>query len=725
MTDHPTSSGAPAPNSAPGPQPSAYGSGEPSPYTPAPSYNSTPYGPPQPPSWPPTPGSPHGHPTPATPAAQQPLPPTHPQHPTATGAGHPAPTTPWNPQHPASANQQPPATPGAHQPAPTAAIPGPQHQAAANQHLPATPNPQHPSPGGQYPPATPGPQHAAAYPTGPASPQPFQSPQQTPYSPSSAPFPGQAAAPPPGPQSPYPIPPSGPQPPYPPAAPHQAGATFNPGYPLTAPPTPPHPIPGDTLVPPPPPHGTPPVPGQPQQPQSQPYHAAHQGDAQPYATQPPQAPPRRSKGLTALLIAGAVVVLLAVGTGTAWFVAGMGDTGTSASGGGGSAEWTVPLANADTMDFTSGLAYGSWLTDKVVIRVQRDGVLAYDLASGKRAWGIPAPGQQVCGATPDLSGGKAAIAYGSTHLCDHLAGIDTATGKLTWKTKIPAEKSRLANSLDVPRIMTTKDIAIVQLNDVMSGYRLSDGRKQWTISLDDGCHLKDTNAAPTQVVALVDCAFTKGTGVATFDPATGRRVARFPIGEISLMSTVLSADPIVVQREESGDKSLFTVFDKSGKTAEFTSGKVDMLAMNTVAFIRGMFEQHRYAVHGDRLYLATFPENVKGKLRSGNKALAFDLKTGKQLWESSGTKDTMLTYVRADDQGLLALETGDRRDLPPRLVRLNAATGKAEEIATLPQQYGTEAEHARVFERNGVVIIVPWTSVTSKYAVTYVNTKEN
>ncbi|MBX6384602.1 MAG: hypothetical protein IRZ07_16815, partial [Microbispora sp.] len=161
------------------------------------------------------------------------------------------------------------------------------------------------------------------------------------------------------------------------------------------------------------------------------------------------------------------------------------------------------------------------------------------------------------------------------------------------------------------------------------------------------------------------------------------------------------------------------------KVSEFTTGKLDLAPLNSAPSVHGMFEQRRFLANGDRLYLATYPEEVWGKLRERDKVLAFDLKTGKQLWESSGTQPTKLTFIRADDRGVLALEVGDRRDLAPRLVRLDAATGKAAEVAQLPQKYGTDGDAARVFERNGAVVIVPWTSVGVKHAVICVNTKES
>ncbi|WP_157570875.1 outer membrane protein assembly factor BamB family protein [Microtetraspora malaysiensis] len=435
--------------------------------------------------------------------------------------------------------------------------------------------------------------------------------------------------------------------------------------------------------------------------------------------------PAKKKGKTTLLVALGLVVLLAAGGGTAWFVARGGPGGGGGASAGGTA-WDVPLPNAGSGDFTSGYAYGTWMTDTAVIRAQRDGVLAYDLKSGARAWGIPSPGEELCGATPELKDGKGAVAYGASGLCDHLTGLDTATGKLTWKIKIPAEKSKLANARTVPRIMSAGGMAILYVDRALYGYRLSDGHGVWGLKSDATCSVKDVNANGNSVAVLLTCYnSSSSTNVAVLDAATGKLVRKHEIGDVGLMGAVLSAEPTIIGREES-DGNVFAVLDsKPEKSVEIKAGKVDMLAMNRVAYIDGALEQRRYAVHGNRLYLATFAENVPGKMRSEDKALAFDLTTGKQLWQSSGTHDTRLTYVRADDRGLLALEAGDRRDLAPRLVRLDAATGAATSVAELPQKYGTDGEGARVFERNGTVVIVPWTSVATKFSVICVDTKED
>ncbi|WP_327106549.1 outer membrane protein assembly factor BamB family protein [Nonomuraea glycinis] len=440
------------------------------------------------------------------------------------------------------------------------------------------------------------------------------------------------------------------------------------------------------------------------------------------------AAPRKARGTTkiVLIVALSLVVLLAAGLTTWWFVArpstlsptnlqaGEPETPTASN-------WSVPLPGAGGTDFSTGMAFASWLTDTTVIRAQKEGVLAYELKSGEQAWRTPPPGEHVCGATPDLFEGKGAFAYGTEKVCDHLAGIDAATGKITWRIEIPTRKASTQAGLMVPGLMSTNGMIIVETDDTLTAYRLSDGGRQWAKPMPNKCHLDDANAGPGRVVALVNCGSPKKNSVQVIHPRTGDVAGNFPIGELPLQRAVLSAKPIVIQREING-KNVFTHFAAAGKVSEFTTGRVDLLTQNGVVFVEGVLEQRRYAIHGDRLYLTTSSEKTARTGGTKNTALAFDLKTGRRLWESSATQDVMLTYIRADDQGLLTLEAGERHTVAPRLVRLDAATGKAHEVAKLPLEYAGEGRRAKVFERAGTVITLPWSAAYGHKAVSYIIT---
>ncbi|WP_433240335.1 PQQ-binding-like beta-propeller repeat protein [Streptosporangium sp. CA-135522] len=548
------------------------------------------------------------------------------------------------------------------------------------------------------------------HPGGPHGQQPYPYPQRPPV-----PYGGQ-----PHPQQGHPAPPTGGQT-YPPQQgyPVPGGQSHAPQGP-PAPAAPPYPPQGY------PPQGSPyeqgplhqpsvPYGGQPGGPQAPPPHPGGQ-----HGNQHGRPPAKKNTGRTVLFAALGLVLLLGLGGGTAWIVSGGFGTETGSGGGAadaGSGEWTVPFPDADSSNYDGSIAYGAWLGDSVAIRAQKDGVLAYDLKTGKRVWGTPSPGEQLCGATPETKDGRGAIAYGTVSSCDHLAGIDVKTGKLAWKTKIPVGES-LGSSVAVPTLVLAGDVVVAKTDRGLNAYGLADGKQVWVGDPGSSCRADGLGGSAGQVVVTTSCGLSDY--VSGLDPRTGKQKWSFKITSKGLGHPVLLADPAVVATS-TGDSTTVNVVGRDGKASEFVvDARIDLLALNKETRVLGGYEQYRVAAHGNTLYLASFPENVPGKLRSRDFALAYDLATGKQLWKSTGTNDTMLNYIRADEHGLLALEVGDKRDLEPRLVRIDAATGKAAPVATLPRKYGHESERARVYEKNGTVVIIPAKSVTADYAVSAV-----
>ncbi|TDD28402.1 hypothetical protein E1286_46965, partial [Nonomuraea terrae] len=442
----------------------------------------------------------------------------------------------------------------------------------------------------------------------------------------------------------------------------------------------------------------------------------------------PEPTRRNKKGKTAALVSLGLAVLLAVGTGTAWLVSQSGEPTTSPppqtqppvkTSERPVSQWQMPMIGAGGSDFTSGMSFATWLTDTAIIRVQKDGVLAYDLSTGKRTWGTPSPGEQLCGATPDAPGGVAAIAYGESGLCDHLAGIDTATGQITWQKPIHAEQATTSNTMLAPMIVSTDGLAITLIDGKVSAYSLTDGTVRWHATAPKDCSLRDTNAGPGRVVMLAHCIYPQPSDlVLVVDPETGKITRKHPSRPVH-SGIVASVDPIVTQIDDAKGTH-FTRYDDSGKTGEVTvDDEVDLLPLNQVVAVQGMRLHYRLAIHGDRLYLASDAENVPNSMRMRNTALAYDFTTGRRVWESSGTRASRLAYIRADDSGLLALEVGDHRDLSPRLIHIDAKTGKTKGLGGLPREFGSEAERAKVYEQNGAIVIVPWSSITASNAINY------
>ncbi|MFG2106215.1 PQQ-binding-like beta-propeller repeat protein [Micromonospora chersina] len=443
------------------------------------------------------------------------------------------------------------------------------------------------------------------------------------------------------------------------------------------------------------------------------------------APPPPAAPGRR--GRLALLIAGGLVAVLAVGAGTAW--------GVSRLVGGGSGD-DDELRTAWVLDFPerqdTGLTtydqqdmFGAWLAGDTVVRAQGDGLLAYRLSDGGQAWGAPAPeGTSLCVAAQAVTEGRGAVAAGSDRSCDTVAGFDLASGKLTWQAKFPAPAREGRDALAAPDLSVAGQQVIVRSGDTMIGFSLADGKQLWRTTGEKllpgrGCGFKDMRAAADLVVVTYGCSI--GGEVDGVDPATGKVRWRQRLPETKVTDGVLSVQPLI-SLPGLGHES-YTVRDpRTGRQTGSFTDPVDGTELWDVPPNRSNAIDgpavYQFLADDDTLYYPTFPKNVPNSGRSANQIIAIDLATGKRRWISSGHSASKVELIRRDEQGLLAWETGDRRKLPPRLVRVDPATGKVSPVAKGPLSAGFEGEEAKVMERDGVVVIVPWKHVAADRAIT-------
>jgi len=470
------------------------------------------------------------------------------------------------------------------------------------------------------------------------------------------------------------------------------------------------------------PAGWPPVPQHPwpQQP------AAYPVNGWPGAGGAPPTVPKR-RGRLALLVAGGLVAVLLIGGGTAWGVARL-VGGRSGDGDALKTAWTLDFPAHERTGLTTydkQDMFGAWLAGDTVVRAQADGLLAYQLADGAQAWGAPAPdGTSLCVAAQAVTDGRGAVAVGSDNSCNTVAGFDLNSGKLTWTARFPAPVREGRGPLRAPDLSVAGQQVIVRSEDTLIGLSLADGKQLWRTTPQKllpgrDCRFRDVRAAGEQVVVTYRC--PSGGEVDALDPATGKARWRQRLPEAKLTDGVLSVQPLVSLPGLGHDA--YAVRDpRTGKELATFGNTIDGTELWTIPPNRSNSIEgpavYRYAGDDDTLYLPTFPKNVPNKMRQANQIVAIDLATGKRRWVSSGHTDSQVQLIRRDEQGVLAWESGDRRDLPPRLVRIDPATGKVSVVAEGPLSAGFEGEGAQVIERDGVVVIAPWKHVVAHAAIT-------
>ncbi|MEW2589261.1 PQQ-like beta-propeller repeat protein [Micromonospora aurantiaca] len=439
---------------------------------------------------------------------------------------------------------------------------------------------------------------------------------------------------------------------------------------------------------------------------------------------PPAAPKRR--GRVALLVAGGLVAVLAVAAGTAYGVSrlvGGGDDGKK-------------LRTAWVLDFPelqrNGLKtydgqdmFGAWLIGDAVVRAQPDGVIAYRLDDGAQAWGVPAPqATSLCTAAQTLAEGRGVVALGSADSCDTLVGFDAAAGTQTWRATFPVERRTGRSESVAPDLSVTAGQVVVRSGESVLGYALADGKRLWQTDADRllpgrDCRLTQAQAAGDQAVVTARCDGDQGA-LLGLDPSTGKPRWQQKLPAAQQSAGVLSVDPLVSLPGLASET--FVARDAVGKARATFGNPVDGtrfsdLPINRSNTVSGP-EIRPYLADADTLYLPTEATNVGGKMRQANQVVAIDLATGKRRWVSAGHTDSEVELVRLDEQGLLAWEVGDRRDLAPRLVRIDPATGEVTVVAEAPLSAGTEGGDAKVLERDGTVVLVPWKQVTADAAIT-------
>ncbi|MFC0029701.1 PQQ-binding-like beta-propeller repeat protein [Micromonospora chaiyaphumensis] len=465
--------------------------------------------------------------------------------------------------------------------------------------------------------------------------------------------------------------------------------------------------------------------GQPAYPQAGP--PAYPPQGWPNAAPTPPAAPRR-RGRLALLLAGGLVAVLAVGAGTAYGVSRL-IGGSSAGDGDLKTAWVLDFPERQNMTgltaFDQEDMFGAWLVGDNVVRAQADGVLAYRLSDGGQAWGAPAPdGTSVCVAAQAVTDGRGAVAVGSDKSCNTVAGVDLNSGKVTWQAKFPAPVVEGRDMLTAPDLSVAGQQVIVRSEDTLIGLSLATGKQLWRTTGEKqlpgrDCGFRDMRAADDLVVVTYGC--SRGGEVDALDPATGKVRWRQRLPESKLIDGVLSLQPPVGLPGLGHDA--YTIRDpRTGKEVASFTDPIDGVELWDVPPNRSNAIDgpaiYECLVTDDTLYFPTFPKPVPGTGRSANQIAAIDLATGRKRWISSGHSSSKVQLIRQDEQGVLAWESGDRKKAPPRLVRIDPATGKVSVVAEGPPSAGFEGESAKVMERDGVVVIVPWKHVVADRAIT-------
>ncbi|MFI8461928.1 PQQ-binding-like beta-propeller repeat protein [Kitasatospora sp. NPDC085464] len=326
---------------------------------------------------------------------------------------------------------------------------------------------------------------------------------------------------------------------------------------------------------------------------------------------------------------------------------------------------------------------GVWGTDKLAVRVDSNGIKAYNLTDGKEAWTIPVPSgvKELCTASYGAnSKGVAAISFNTGDSdCSTVGAVDLNQGKLLWSAKVSADR------MSSPTLSVTDNVVAIGGN-MVGALNIATGQPAWQYQpRDKDCSVRG-RAAGVQIAVSDRCYGGSGpkSQLVIVNAETGK-AASTPItltGQIEQVDQVVSDKPLVLLMSSGPQGDYVLPFDKDNKPGNQMSVKE---AGSDSLRLSGQDEAlTRNVVSGSTLYVQV--SSTKPGIN------AYDLNTGKRLWAAttSSTSNDIRLVSGTDKDGKVRAVVEQGYDKPARLVTLSPTDGSMTDIGTIAMSNGLD-----------------------------------
>ncbi|MEU5158638.1 PQQ-binding-like beta-propeller repeat protein [Streptomyces sp. NPDC020875] len=295
--------------------------------------------------------------------------------------------------------------------------------------------------------------------------------------------------------------------------------------------------------------------------------------------------------------------------------------------------------------------FGPWVSGDTVVKAMYKQVVGYSASDGRKKWTLPLE-QELCSATPRPSASGAIVVgvkdgAGDGARCRDLRLVDLATGKVGWKSAIPAERGFLA--LSDHTLTISGDTLAAGATGVSYGFSMRTG-KQIFAGPRSGCRPFAYAGGP-KLLAAVSCPTSDYKKpkhqLQQVDPATGKARWTFAVPAGWEIDKVYSTAPVVVSLIQREPKKWTVVALKDdGKVRSQIAGGKDRFRVgcggSLVIFGQNLEGCTGVAADASTLYMATEPVRAGG----ANQIVAFDLNTGRAKWRAPSGGDTTAVPLR-------------------------------------------------------------------------------
>ncbi|MGP4024753.1 outer membrane protein assembly factor BamB family protein [Actinomadura sp. 3N407] len=331
-----------------------------------------------------------------------------------------------------------------------------------------------------------------------------------------------------------------------------------------------------------------------------------------------------------------------------------------------------------------------WATGPTLAMTRARDVTGYDAATGEPRWTVPLP-DKVCAASSRPSDGRVAVRFGERELgCHRVAVIDLRTGRKVWEQTISPTDRHWSGGIAIG-----EGTVVADWQYSTAAFRLDDGRPLWTIdSRGADCAIDGLSGGPV-LLARQTCE-NKVRSVHRLDPRSGRYVWSHDVPPAYRVQAMVATRHVVLGLRSTGrGVSRFVVLDMSGAQV---SG-FDIADKEEVRCYGGRQDLNRcqgVVVADDSLYVRSGERPVKENGRTVP-VVSYDLAAGRVRWATENPDRNHLYPLAMDGDRLIAAQPrkpggngkGGNRSKPPRLVSVDAATGKTSIMWRLTNDAGS------------------------------------
>ncbi|MEV6954801.1 PQQ-binding-like beta-propeller repeat protein [Streptomyces sp. NPDC051183] len=333
--------------------------------------------------------------------------------------------------------------------------------------------------------------------------------------------------------------------------------------------------------------------------------------------------------------------------------------------------------------------FGPWRVGEVVVKAMFKEVTAYAVADGQEKWKVALP-TPLCGVPPAPSAnGKLVVAVHEsdslTSHCTDLQQIDLTTGKAGWKTAVPQETK--FDSTGPFTLAISGDTVAVARSTSMSGFSVTDGRKLFGTSNENGCYPSEF-AGGSRLLLKRSCAGAEQVMLQEVDPVTAAPKWSHTYDKGWKLGRVLSMDPLVVAAYHSERKVWsITAFAADGKIRSQSEPAFGVPGRcNGWGSADGLQECLASTADADTLYVAGGkPGKELGiDADAANQVVAVDLNTGKEKWRTAEQSKGRSVWPLAVEGGRVVVYVSPGKVEAASVVSLAPADGSAQPLLRTP-----------------------------------------